>query len=232
MKPWFVIDRTRPAIPPKTALLSEHDLFRMRLEAMFDGRHELVRLAKLIDRKRFDDAFGSLYDQERGRPAVPTRLMAALLLLKHIKALSDEQVCAQWVETPYFPASRRGEFFRHELPLDRSSMKLRRGRIVPGNLEALLAETIAVATKAAAVSLLASPGGCSLPLVMCQSDVTTRASLIRQNAQTKPKWDRGQSRVQTEVMSSSGWTVGRGLLGRLVDLLNRQQHGHFASDGT
>jgi hypothetical protein len=29
-------------------LWSAHDLFRMRLEAMIDARHELVRLAKLI----------------------------------------------------------------------------------------------------------------------------------------------------------------------------------------
>jgi transposase, IS5 family len=30
--------------------------------------------------------------------------MAGLHLLKHAKGLSDEQVCAQWVETPYFQA--------------------------------------------------------------------------------------------------------------------------------
>ena len=30
--------------------------------------------------------------------------MAGLHLLKHIKGLSDEQVCAQWVENPYFQA--------------------------------------------------------------------------------------------------------------------------------
>jgi len=124
----------------------------MRLEAMIDGRHELVRLAKLIDWKSFEDAFGALYDENRGRPALPTRLMAGLHLLKHIKALSDEQVCAQWVENPYFQAFCGEEFFRHELPLDRSSMTRWRGRIGPEKLEVLLAETIAVATKAGAVS--------------------------------------------------------------------------------
>ena len=102
---------------PKTPTLSADDLFRMRLEAMIDARHELVRLAKLIDWKRFEDAFGPLYEENRGRPALPTRLMAGLHLLKHIKALSDEQVCAQWVENPYFQAFCGEEFFRHELPL-------------------------------------------------------------------------------------------------------------------
>lgn len=139
-------------MPPKPPQLSAHDLFRMRLEAMIDGRHELVRLAMLIDWKRFEDAFGALYDENRGRPALPTRLMAGLHLLKHIKGLSDEQVCAQWVENPYFQAFCGEEFFRHELPLDRSSMTRWRGRIGPDKLEVLLAETIAVATKTGAVS--------------------------------------------------------------------------------
>jgi IS5 family transposase len=139
-------------MPPKSPPLSDHDLFRMRLEAMIDGRHELVRLAKLIDWKRFEEAFGALYDENRGRPALPTRLMAGLHLLKHIKGLSDEQVCAQWVENPYFQAFCGEKFFRHELPLDRSSMTRWRGRIGPEKLEVLLAETIAVATKAGAVS--------------------------------------------------------------------------------
>ena len=61
---------------PKTLALSAYDLFRMRLEAMIDARHELVRLARLIDRKRFEDAFGPVYEENRGRPALPTRLMA------------------------------------------------------------------------------------------------------------------------------------------------------------
>jgi IS5 family transposase len=34
---------------------------------MIDMRHELVRLARLIDWKRFDEAFGALY-AEKGRP--------------------------------------------------------------------------------------------------------------------------------------------------------------------
>ncbi len=139
-------------MPPKIPHLSDHAPFRMRLDAMIDGRHELVRLVKLSDWKRFEDAFGALYDENRGGPALPTRLMAGLHLLKHIKALSDVQVCAQWVENPNFQAFCGEEFFRHELQLDRSSMTRWRGRIGPDKLEVLLAETIAVATKAGAVS--------------------------------------------------------------------------------
>jgi hypothetical protein len=43
-------------MPPMTPALSDHDLFRMRLDAMIDARHELVRLAKLDTRKNLRDS--------------------------------------------------------------------------------------------------------------------------------------------------------------------------------
>ncbi len=77
--------------PIPTPSKSETDMFRNRLENMIDMRHELVRLAELIDWKRFDDAFGGLY-AEKGRPGLPTRLMVGLHLLKHARGISDDQV--------------------------------------------------------------------------------------------------------------------------------------------
>ena len=83
--------------PPPTNPAAE-DLFRQQLSNLLDARHELVRLAELINWPRFDQAYGALY-AERGRPGLPTRLMVGLHLLKHVKGLSDEQVCAQWLKT-------------------------------------------------------------------------------------------------------------------------------------
>ena len=73
---------------------SSDDLFRNRLEAMIAMDHALVKLARLIDWSRFDAAFGRFYTQ-KGRPGLPTRLMAGLHLLKHMEGLSDEAVCAK-----------------------------------------------------------------------------------------------------------------------------------------
>jgi len=87
----------RPKPPSKA---SNEDLFRSRLDAIVDDRHELVRLAMLIDWNRFDAAFGGLYVDKTGRPGLPTRLMVGLHLLQHAKGLSDDAVCAQWLETP------------------------------------------------------------------------------------------------------------------------------------
>lgn len=138
----------RPVLPTP----SEADLFRLRLCNMIDPRHELVRLAGLIDWEHFDKAFGGFYRERVGRPALPTRLMAGLHLIKHMKGLSDEQLCAQWLENPYFQAFCGEEFFRHELPFDRSSMTRWRKRIGADKLEELLAETIRVALSVKAVS--------------------------------------------------------------------------------
>src|SRR3712207_5475709 len=97
---------------PKPLPSRGDDLVRPRLDAIIDVRHPLVQLAGLIDWARFDEAFGSLY-AEIGRPGLPTRLMVGLHLLKHMKGLSDEEVCAQWVENPYMQAFCGEAVFRH-----------------------------------------------------------------------------------------------------------------------
>ena len=55
--------------------------------------------------------------------------MAGLAILKHTYNLSDEVVCEQWVENPYYQYFCGEEFFQHRLPLDRSSMTHWRNRM-------------------------------------------------------------------------------------------------------
>lgn len=138
-------------MPPKKPKLRDDELFRMQLNNMIDMEHPLVKLAGLIDWSRFDEAYGRFYTQ-KGRPALPTRLMAGLHLLKHMEGLSDEAVCKRWVENPYFQYFCGEQYFRHRLVLDRSSMTRWRNRIGADKLELLLAETLAVAMRTKAVS--------------------------------------------------------------------------------
>jgi IS5 family transposase len=139
------------SMPPKTPKLSDDELFRMELTNMTDMAHPLVNLAELVDWSRFDGAYGKFYTQ-KGRPALPTRLMAGLHLLKHMEGLSDEAVCKRWVENPYFQYFCGKQYFRHRLVLDRSSMTRWRGRIGADQLELLLAETLSVAMRTQAVT--------------------------------------------------------------------------------
>ena len=105
------------------------DMFRNELVNIIDPRHALLGLAKLLDWERLDAEFGALY-AEKGRPGVPTRLMAGIHLLKHMKGVSDEVVCAMWVENPYFQAFCGEKYFQHQLPFDRTSMSNWRARII------------------------------------------------------------------------------------------------------
>jgi transposase, IS5 family len=129
----------------------QEDLFRARLENLVDPRHPLVRLAGLIDWGRFAVEFGPLYTDTVGRPGLPTRLMVGLHLLKHMDGLSDEAICARYLDSPYVQLFCGEVYFQHALPLDRSSMTRWRQRIGPERLELLLAESLAAAQRGGAV---------------------------------------------------------------------------------
>jgi transposase, IS5 family len=138
-------------MPPKKPAPRSDELFRSQLDNMIDMEHALVKLARLIDWSRFDEGYGWFY-HEKGRPGLSTRLMAGLHLLKHMEGLSDEAVCARWVENPYYQYFCGEQYFRHKLPLDRSSMTRWRNRIGANKLELLLAETLRVALETRAVT--------------------------------------------------------------------------------
>src|ERR1700730_12516487 len=129
----------------------EQDLFRSRLDQIIDMRHALVKLARTIDWAFLEGRFGEVYVDGPGQPPLPTRLMAGLAILKHTYDVSDEVLCERWVENPYFQHFCGEEFFRHELPFDRSSLTRWRQRMREERLEALLQESLAVAVKTEAM---------------------------------------------------------------------------------
>jgi len=75
-----------------------------------------------IDWKRFDVAFDNLFAQEKGRPALPTRLIVGLHYLKHAFNESDESVVARLLENPCWHYFCGFKHFQHELPIDPSSL--------------------------------------------------------------------------------------------------------------
>ena len=139
-------------MPPKSPPPEQPELFRSSLANLVDPRHPLVRLAALIDWQHFADAFGPLYRDGVGRPGLPTRLMVGLHLLKHMDGLSDDAICARYLDSPYVQLFCGETQFQHALPLDRSSLTRWRQRIGPERLELLLAETLATAQRTGAVA--------------------------------------------------------------------------------
>jgi transposase, IS5 family len=100
----------------------QNDFFRARLDQIVDMDHPLAKLGRAIDWRFLEERFGMVYSDKAGHPPLPTRLMAGLSILKHMHNLSDEDLCARWVENPYYQLFCGEEFFRHKLTFDRSSL--------------------------------------------------------------------------------------------------------------
>jgi IS5 family transposase len=113
--------------------------------------HALVKLARTIDWSFLEQKFGAVYEDKPGRPPLPTRLMAGLSILKHTFDLSDEVLCERWLENPYYQFFCGEEFFQHRLVFDRSSLTRWRQRMGEEKLQALLQESLSVATKTEAI---------------------------------------------------------------------------------
>ncbi len=130
----------------------QDDLFRPRLENIIDPRHELVKLAALIDWDGLESDLSGFYCADNGRPAGSVRLMTGLCFLKDIKGLSDEEVCAAWCENPYFQHFCGETFFQHRFPVEPPSLSIFRGRIGEEGMECLLGETIKVGLQSGTIS--------------------------------------------------------------------------------
>ncbi len=136
--------RSRPA--------EQDDLLRPRLVDMIDGRHELVRLAALIDWSWFEREWAGFFPAGEGRPATHPRLVAGLMYLQHAYGLSDDAVVARWVENPYLQHFTGETFFQHRAPIHPSSLSRWRNRIGEEGVEWLLTKTIEAACASGAVS--------------------------------------------------------------------------------
>src|SRR5437763_12535212 len=107
----------------------QKDLLRPALEDIIDLAHPLVRLAREIDWQFLDGRFASVCTSGPGQPPLPTRLVAGLFILKHMHDLSDEVLCARWLENPYYQFFCGELSFCHQLPFDRSSITHWRQRL-------------------------------------------------------------------------------------------------------
>jgi IS5 family transposase len=125
----------------------QKDLLRPALEDIIDLGHPLARLARVIDWGFLDSRFASVCAPGAGQPGLPTRLVAGLLILKHMHDLSDEALCARWLENPYYQFFCGELSFCHQLPFDRSSLTHWRRRLGEEQLVALLQESLSVAHK-------------------------------------------------------------------------------------
>lgn len=84
---------------PKSRPEEPAQFFKQDLEHLLDQRQALYKLANRLPWDALERSFECYY-KDFGRPALPTRLMAGLLLLKQLENLSDERVCYEWQSDP------------------------------------------------------------------------------------------------------------------------------------
>ena len=116
------------------------------LEDMLSHQHPLFQLSNKINWESFENAFSPLYCSTNGRPAHPIRLMCGLLILKHLRNVSDEMVVSQWSENAYYQYFCGGLEFMPKQPCDASELVHFRNRIGEEGMELILAESIRVNT--------------------------------------------------------------------------------------
>ena len=114
------------------------------LSDMLDHGHPLFQLAERIDWNRFDEAFEPLFCQDNGRPAKSVRLMTGLLILKHLRNISDESVVDQWRENPYYQYFCGMTQFSTKPPCASTELVHFRKRIGEKGVELILQESIRV----------------------------------------------------------------------------------------
>jgi IS5 family transposase len=114
------------------------------LEDLIDTHHPLVHLGKTINWKVFEDAFQKHYSMKMGKPAKPIRLMVSLLILKHLRNLSDENLVLAWSENVYFQYFGGMQHFSPKAPCSATELVEFRKRIGAEGVELILKESVRV----------------------------------------------------------------------------------------
>jgi transposase, IS5 family len=129
----------------------QKDLLQPALDQIIDLKHPLALLGDRIDWDFLDGRFRTVCLAGPGQPGLPTRLVAGLFILKHMHNLSDEVLCARWLENPYYQYFCGELSFCHRLPFDRSSLSRWRQRLGEDELAALIQESLSVGHKTGAL---------------------------------------------------------------------------------
>ena len=117
--------------------------FYSTFEEQLSHSHPLYILAGKINWAIFEEAFAKLYSEE-GRPAKPIRLMVSLMMLKHIRNISDEGVVEQWSENCYYQYFSGEKVFACGAPCEASELVHFRNRIGESGIELIFKESIRI----------------------------------------------------------------------------------------
>src|SRR5829696_7837903 len=93
--------------PKERRETGQTDLFRARLDQIVDPTHALVKLSGAIDWTFLETRFGAVYDDDPGRPPLPTRLMGHPNVISPLDPARSAPLSRCWVGRP-LPHPRSG----------------------------------------------------------------------------------------------------------------------------
>lgn len=125
---------------------NQHTFFST-FEEQLDKKHPLFALANKLDWSLFEKTFSKLYHGSMGRPAKPIRLMVGLILLKHIRNISDESIVEQWKENSYYQYFCGEIKFVIKAPCEASELVHFRKRIGEKGMRLIFEESVRVANE-------------------------------------------------------------------------------------
>lgn len=115
----------------------QHSFFDATLWHFLDQQDPLVQLTKVMPWKLIEDDLSQYYTQDNGRPALPIRLMAGLLILKQLENLSDEELVLQWKRNPYYQYFCGAPSFQSSAPCHATELVKFRKRIGKAGVETI-----------------------------------------------------------------------------------------------
>jgi transposase, IS5 family len=118
--------------------------FYSTFEEMLNHQHPLYILANQVKWDDFEEAFSKYYSKTMGAPAKPIRLMVGLLILKHLRNLSDESIVEQWAENAYYQYFCGEKLFASKEPCVPTELVEFRKRIGEEGVEMILKESIRI----------------------------------------------------------------------------------------
>ncbi len=118
--------------------------FYSTFEEQLNHHHPLFILSHQIQWNVFEEAFSKYYSEDMGAPSIPIRRMVSLLILKHIRNLSDESVVEQWAENAYYQYISGENVFASKEPCVPTELVEFRKRIGEQGIELIFRESIRI----------------------------------------------------------------------------------------
>jgi len=127
-----------------TSQAHQTSFFGEDLITQLDPQDPLVLLANAIPWNDLEESLGVGYAIKQGRPSLPIRRLAGLLILKQLENLSDETVVLQWKRNPYFQFFCGETIFQKVVPCHATELVHFRKRIGAEGVEKIFQISVAL----------------------------------------------------------------------------------------